>query len=299
MLQAIINAELIIDIGNGKCNFFFKNSGDNLISKEYMSEKRPLLKSLLDKIRSGDPEAEGLLYLYARSECYPSIGKYLYNRGASEDDICDVFQDAVLVLMDAVKGQKFNLKTLRLRSQRNQLCSYLMGIAKNLWKKELRWRNRGEVKQEAETEEALSFDLLPNLVKDTFASLGADCRQVLLLYFKENCSPKIIATQLGKKTEEIKSLLSGCIDKLLDDIGQLMGGDRQGELQELMNQSMEDLEERCRKILQLFYYKKTSMKDMAEILGYANAHTVVEQKRRCLIRLNYAVVNRLMNYKKT
>ncbi|MCB0587363.1 MAG: hypothetical protein KDD06_18845, partial [Phaeodactylibacter sp.] len=111
----------------------------------------------------------------------------------------------------------------------------------------------------------------------------------------EGLSARVIAGLQGEKTQEVNHRLSKCVDGLLKSIGQYLGNDHQGQLMELMRDGMEGLEERCRTILELFYFERKSMSELAEQLGYANAHSVTEQKRRCMERLNYAVVNRLMN----
>lgn len=45
--------------------------------------------------------------------------------------------------------------------------------------------------------------------------------------------------------------------------------------------------ERCRNILQLFYYEKKSLQEIAEILNYKNAETVKANKSRCIA--NYSI----------
>ena len=261
-------------------------------------ENPATLKALIEAIQSGDSEAEALLYLFLRDESYPSIRKYIINRSGDEEDAQDFFQDAFMICLDAIKKGKFTLNRFNLRSAGNQIGAYLMSVVKNLWRKELRWRGRGEVQLEEGTKEIMSFDLFANLIKDAFEVLGDECQEVLSLYFRENYSPRVIGSKLGKKTEVVKTQLAKCIDKLLKDIGHLLGENHQDKLQELMIQSLDDLEERCQKILKLFYFERKSMTELAEELGYANAHSVTEQKRRCMIRLNHAVVNRLMNPKK-
>ena len=257
-------------------------------------ETQPTLKGLIEKVQSGDAQAEALLYLYLKEEAYPKLKKYLLNWGGHQEDAQDFFQEAVVVLINAIKEQKFKLSSLSLRSQGNQLAAYLMSVTKNLWRKELRWRKRDPIPQSESVEEKWSMDLSTDLIQDAFESLGEDCQQLLKLYFKDNYSPRVIASKLGKKTEAIKTQLSSCIENLLKDIGYLLGEEHQGQLLKLMQKGMEDLEERCQTILQLFYFEKLSMTELAEKLGYANAHSVTEQKRRCMIRLNHAVVKNMM-----
>ena len=277
--------------------FYSLNLGDNHFPKEYMNENeaQATLKEVVGRVGTGDARAEALLYRYLDQECYPKIERYLRNRGGSPEDSRDHFQDAVIVLLEAIKGEKFAFNPISFSSYGGQLCAYLMSVVKNLWRKELRWRGRSGGTEEERIEDTISTDLFSALLKDKFQSLGEGCQQVLALYFKEGLSARVIAGRLGKKTEEVNTQLSNCVGSLLKGIGQYLGSDHQGQLMELMSEGMEGLEERCRTILELFYFERKSMSELAEQLGYANAHSVTEQKRRCMERLNYAVVNRLMN----
>ncbi|MCB9267134.1 MAG: sigma-70 family RNA polymerase sigma factor [Lewinellaceae bacterium] len=261
------------------------------------NEEQTSLKSLADRTRSGDPKAEALLYRYLSRECYPKIESYIRNRGGMPEDARDLFQDAVLVLLEAIKAQKFVFNPLSLRSYSGQLCAYLMTVARNLWLKELRWRGRDKEDWSEAGEEALSLDLFSALVREAFLALGEECRQLLAFYFKEKLSPRVIAGKTEQTTDEVKKQLSDCVDGLLKDIGRYLDKEHQGKLMEMMREGMDELEERCRTILKRFYFERRSMSELAEQLGYANAHSVTEQKRRCMERLNYAVVNRLMNRK--
>lgn len=262
------------------------------------NEEQTSLKSLADRARSGDSEAEALLYRYLSRECCPKIESYIRNRGGMPEDARDLFQDAVLVLLEAIKAGRFAFNALSLRSYGGQLCAYLTAVVRNLWLKELRWRGRDQEDWSEGGEAALSLDLFSALVREAFLELGEDCRQLLVFYFKEKLSPRVIAGKTEQSTEEVKKQLSGCVDSLLKDIGRYLGKEHQGKLVEMMKEGMDELEERCRTILNLFYFERRSMSELAEQLGYANAHSVTEQKRRCMERLHYAVVNRLVNRKK-
>ena len=50
------------------------------------------------------------------------------------------------------------------------------------------------------------------------------------------------------------------------------------ERQEIINQSLKELEKSCSNILHLFYYEKKSMKEIAEIMGY-KSEQVAKNKR--------------------
>ena len=53
----------------------------------------------------------------------------------------------------------------------------------------------------------------------------------------------------------------------------------------LVEQSLEQLGEPCKSLLELYYYDKMTMEDIAETLNYKNAATAKNLKYKCLNRL--------------
>ena len=53
----------------------------------------------------------------------------------------------------------------------------------------------------------------------------------------------------------------------------------------IMNEFMETIGFPCKKILELFYYKKLDMTQICDILGYKNVNTTKNQKYKCIKRL--------------
>ncbi len=257
------------------------------------------LNNLVNSVQSGVSKSKEILYLYLKKECFPTIEKYILHKGGTREDAKDLFQDAVIILLEAIKVGKFSLRVVSFKSYSDQLGAYLMSIVKNLWKKELRWRSRKMEKTENSSHEAMSSDLASALISEEFELLSDDCQSILSLYFKDNLSPRVIAGRIGKKTEELKKQLTLCIDNLTKSIGHVLKKDHQQKLSELLDNGINDLEERCRTILTQFYYKKKSMGELADQLGYANAHVVTEQKNRCMKRLNKVIVKRLFDNEKT
>ncbi|ANH81260.1 RNA polymerase subunit sigma-70 [Niabella ginsenosidivorans] len=53
----------------------------------------------------------------------------------------------------------------------------------------------------------------------------------------------------------------------------------------LMHQSIQNLGEPCKSLLEAFYFKKKSMQEIAESFGYTNSENAKTQKYKCLMRL--------------
>jgi len=261
------------------------------------SDDQLSLRDVLEAVKAQDKRAQGILYAFLEKACYHNIERYLLKKGGKKEDAEDCFQQAILVLFSAIAEEKFALNQLSIKSHTNQLCSYLMAVSKNLWRKELRWRNRAPVSPKDSTEEILLADMPAGLVAEAFQSMGEACKTLLSMYFREKLSAAKIAGRLGDKTEAVKKQLATCIDEMVKAVGSVLGSDQQEKLFELLNQGMEDLEGRCKEILTSFYFNRQSMSAIADKMGYANARSVTEQKNRCMKRLNEAIVNRMMNDK--
>ena len=76
---------------------------------------------------------------------YPSVEKYVLMNSGSEQDAEDVFQDAVMVLLDYVRKENFNLTC--------SIKTLVFAIARRLWLKQLRYRSRNETLVEIEVEQ--------------------------------------------------------------------------------------------------------------------------------------------------
>jgi len=84
------------------------------------------------------------------------------------------------------------------------------------------------------------------------------------------------------------------------DITHLMG---ERELKSQLRDLLLQLDERCRKILTLFYYEEMSMKEILQHLPYENEQVVRNKKSKCLQHLsglvkNHPLMAQRTNYKK-
>ena len=57
-----------------------------------------------------------------------------------------------------------------------------------------------------------------------------------------------------------------------------------------------NVSENCKKILDLFYFKRKSMDEIATELGYKNADTVKAKKNRCISKLSEQVTKMRLGY---
>ncbi|MEO6039573.1 MAG: sigma-70 family RNA polymerase sigma factor [Saprospiraceae bacterium] len=168
----------------------------------------------LAAILEGDRTALRLLYEVQ----FPVICGLIRNYGGSEADARDIFQDAILVVYQKAQQPDFQLTS--------QFSTFFYGICRNLW---LNTRTKKSASAEVTFTEdvkyitdeiALEDELLyveqGNLFWSAFRQLGADCQQLLELFFQK-IPMETIATRMGYGSEGYaKRRKRQCKDRLIE-----------------------------------------------------------------------------------
>ena len=81
-------------------------------------------------LKSKDNKAYEILYTFY----YPSVKNFITKNSGCEDDAQDIFQETILVLLEKVPKDDFNLTS--------SLKTYIFAISSNLWLKRLRDGNK-------------------------------------------------------------------------------------------------------------------------------------------------------------
>lgn len=82
--------------------------------------------TLLDKLKTEDSSSFELLYKFY----FPSVASYIKQNLGNNEDAEDIFQEAIIVLLQKVRQSDFVLTS--------SLKTYLYAISRNLWLKRLR-----------------------------------------------------------------------------------------------------------------------------------------------------------------
>jgi RNA polymerase sigma factor (sigma-70 family) len=136
--------------------------------------------------------------------------------GGNREDGADIFQDAVLVLINKVKTGQFRGES--------SIKTFLSAIARNLWLHELRTRSRRNNREviymngEETSEEPLQrvFDKTgTNALKKIMEQVGETCKKILTGFYYENKSMKEMLTQFEYENEQVlRNRKSKCMKKL-------------------------------------------------------------------------------------
>lgn len=139
--------------------------------------------TLLYQLKSEDNAAFKLLYKFY----FPSVANYVTNNYGNEADAEDIFQEAIIVLLNKVRQNNFVLTAT--------LKTYLFAIAKNLWLKKLRDNKTISVSDFEKYQlqsEALVVEIEPEKTKEEkvgnwLTRITANCQRILkaIFFYKE------------------------------------------------------------------------------------------------------------------
>ncbi|KUG08573.1 RNA polymerase sigma factor [Solirubrum puertoriconensis] len=156
-----------------------------------------------------------LAQLYQRT--YPMVQRYVLGHGGSAQDAKDVFQDALVVFYEkAVAG------TLHLTASAS---TYLVGVSRNLWRRELA-RRRGEPLTQLADEhcelpdaEAAANELPALAVREYVERLGERCKSILLsFYYFRQPLEQIAATHQYRSVRSATVQKFKCLERLRQSV---------------------------------------------------------------------------------
>jgi RNA polymerase sigma factor (sigma-70 family) len=115
----------------------------------------------------------------------PYIGRYIYQNSGNEEDVQDVFQDAIVLIYQKLKNGPLELNS--------SFKTYFYGVCKNIWRNRLRKNKKIIMTDNIHDDPKISN---PSVIEDIenkerehvyrkhFLSLHESCREVLNLLFQ-------------------------------------------------------------------------------------------------------------------
>lgn len=150
---------------------------------------------------------------------YPGIRRFIVSNNGNEEDARDLFQDALLVLFQKVRGQQFELTC--------SLGTYLYSVSRYLWLKELDKRKRishRTVNPEdiADTDSDIGrlseYNERLRLYRLHFEKLSSDCRKVLGLFMEGRTIAEITLIMGYSSEQHTRNRRYRCKSSLIDSI---------------------------------------------------------------------------------
>lgn len=145
----------------------------------------------------------------------PPLYGMLRRNGGSFEDAKDVFQEAIVVVFHHAARPGFQLTA--------SFQSYLLGIGRYIWLRQLKKNARTEVTSEWEDGFDIGADLewkifeseKQLLYKEKFAQIGKDCQQLLQRFFDREPLNNI-ANDMGYTEDYVKKKNKVCKGKLME-----------------------------------------------------------------------------------
>lgn len=141
------------------------------------------------------------------------IVSYIAYRGGTRDDGADVFQEAVLVLIEKIKSGNFR--------KESSLKTFFAGIAKNLWLSEQRTRERRKLREENYSsgfelvEDPQAWKIKQKGISVLFDQVGDVCKNILIGFYYEEKSMKDLLSEFDFKNEQVlRNRKALCMKKL-------------------------------------------------------------------------------------
>ena len=158
---------------------------------------------LVNNLQTDRKLNESVKFLY-RSH-FESLSWYVLNNQGSQQDAEDVFQEAIVSLIDLIKKNKFRGES--------SIKTFLYSIVRHTWLNELKRRGRAlqrEMKYEKgkEMNEADAGDLVAEReaklqVMNLVDQLGENCKKILVMFYYQSLPMKEILEELDYENEQV------------------------------------------------------------------------------------------------
>jgi RNA polymerase sigma factor (sigma-70 family) len=159
--------------------------------------------SLIHELRSDKNADEAIRYLYRTQ--FGLTAAYVKQKGGTQQDAEDIFQEVVLIFIEIVKKDKFRGES--------RIGTFLYALTRNIWLNELKKRGRSKLRDEIfeKGKDTEDMDVSHYIVNREMKSrlmhlvdkLGDNCKKILLAFYFENKAIKEILQSLDYENEQV------------------------------------------------------------------------------------------------
>jgi RNA polymerase sigma factor (sigma-70 family) len=167
---------------------------------------------IIEHLRMGNNE-KAIKELYKE---FPKVKANIISSGGNKEIAQEVFNDALLILIEKIENPSFELTS--------KISTYLYGIARLLWKNELRKQKKHYELEWADTlilsEKEFGYDFEQEerfqLMDSIIASLSTTCQDIFQRFYYEKQTMVAIAQALGFSSENsAKTQKYKCIERAM------------------------------------------------------------------------------------
>jgi len=144
-----------------------------------------------------------ILFLYQQYS--ETISSFITNNGGSQQDADDIFQETVMAFIDTVQKGNYRMEA--------SIKTFLVSIAKNLWYKEIKKKERSDFRdkvfeigrgsEEIDVSHEISDREMKKELRELLNKLGESCKKILMLFYYENLSMREIVDHLHYENEQV------------------------------------------------------------------------------------------------
>jgi RNA polymerase sigma factor (sigma-70 family) len=151
-------------------------------------------QELLKGLASGDKKAVETIY----KENYNMVQSLVINNNGSAQEAKDIFQEAMIVLLEKSRSGKFELNC--------QIKTYVYSVSRRIWLKRLQQYNRYSIEMESmvgtvpvddDVEEYERRDQEFVMMEKAIANLGEPCKGLIEAFYIQKRNMQDIANQFG------------------------------------------------------------------------------------------------------
>lgn len=176
-------------------------------------------KKIITAIQKGD-DRKSLDLLY--ENILPTIKRFILSNSGREQDVYDVFQEAVIIFYNAVRDQDYK--------EISSIKNYMFGVSRNIWFNQLRRKKKEQPldisynnmeHKDYSIEENVINNEKSKLISDIFSAVGGKCTEILQYVIYEKLSMRMIAKKMGMASEDAAKMAHyRCKKKLIKLIKQ-------------------------------------------------------------------------------
>ena len=153
---------------------------------------------------------------YMYEQYFEAVGFEIRGKGGNHQDAADIFQEAVLIVIDKIKSGKFRGDS--------SVRTFLLGIAKNLWLHEKRTRDRRSGREtqfgasdqpETDVHDRMFSVDSSSIIQSLFNQVGDICTKILSGVYYEKLPMKDLLIKFDYENEQVlRNRKSRCMKKL-------------------------------------------------------------------------------------
>ncbi|GAB5523918.1 MAG: hypothetical protein Roseis2KO_17900 [Roseivirga sp.] len=177
-----------------------------------MLSKKTSDNEIIRAVAERDQAAVNSSMKYLYKEHFHAIKSFILKNSGNLDEANDLFQDALVIFYVKVrKGEYRNTSSLK---------TYLFGIARNLWLKELRRRRIAQkhlsVEDDIDFQEELIIQESQVTIRKVMELINEECKRLLMDFYFEGQSMAQLTNRYGLGSEAAaKNKKYRCLQKLI------------------------------------------------------------------------------------